>query len=66
MFLSHGRASISAPAPKKHASASETSQNTTTSAVAMARPSLWLKALLMTNRFCIPMGARYARPNVSP
>ena len=32
----------------------------------MARPSLWLNALLMTNRFCIPMGARYARPNVSP
>ena len=32
----------------------------------MARPSLWLRALLMTNRFCIPMGARYARPSVSP
>ena len=24
------------------------------------------RALLMTNRFCIPMGARYARPSVSP
>ena len=66
MLLSQGAASISAPAPKKHAKASETSQNTTTSAVAMARPSLWLRALLMTNRFCIPMGARYARPNVRP
>ena len=24
------------------------------------------RALLMANRFCIPMGARYARPSVSP
>lgn len=24
------------------------------------------RALLMTNRFCIPTGARYARPSVSP
>ena len=66
MLLSQGRASINAPAPKKQAKASETSQNTTTSAVAIARPSLWLNALLMTNSFCIPIGARYARPNVSP
>ena len=40
IFLSHGNASMSAPAPKKHVTPSEMSQNTTTRDVASARPNV--------------------------
>ena len=63
---SQRKRSISAPTPKKHASISVTSKKVTMSAVRYARPRFCVSAELMTNRFCSPMGATYARPMVSP
>ena len=56
-FCSHGTACISAPAPKKHATPREISQKMTMRAVKYTRLRLWVRAELMTNRFCRPMGA---------
>ena len=36
------------------------------SALTQRRSRVYLTALLMTNRFCKPMGATYASPMVSP
>ena len=56
-FCSHGTACISAPAPKKQATPSDTSHKMTMSAVIYTRLRFCVRAELMTNRFCRPMGA---------
>ena len=56
-FWSQGTACISAPAPRKQETPREMSQKMTISAVRYTRLRLWVRALLMTNRFCRPMGA---------
>ena len=56
-FWIQGTACISAPAPKKQLTPREISQQMTISAVRYTRPRFWVRALLMTNRFCSPMGA---------
>lgn len=48
---------ITRPMPKKHASASVTSKKITISAVTSARRRVCVSALLITNRFCMPIGA---------
>lgn len=65
-FCSQGRACISAPAPRKHDTPRDTSHRMTIRAVRYTRLRRWVRALLMTNRFCSPMGATYARPMVRP
>lgn len=57
ILRSHGSASISAPMPKKHARLSEISSAITISAMGISRRFGCVSAALMTNKFCIPMGA---------
>ena len=54
---SQSKRSTSAPMPKKQASARLMSKAITIRAVSRARRRGWVRAELMTNRFCIPMGA---------
>ena len=44
----------------------DTSHKITMRAVIYTRLRFWVRAELMTNRFCRPMGATYARPMVRP
>ena len=66
IFCSHGKASIRAPAPRKQAIPRDMSQNIIIKTVAITRLSFWVIALLITNKFCIPIGATYANPKDSP
>ena len=52
-----GKTSSTAPIPKKQARARETSKKITMAAVASARRRGQVRAALMTNKFCTPMGA---------
>ncbi len=51
------RSAPSGPHAEETARASVTSKKTTIRAVSRARRRGWVRAALMTNRFCIPMGA---------
>ena len=64
--FSHAWSCMSLPMPKKQDSDNDTSKNSTISAVSSARRRGLVSAESMTNRFCIPIGATYANPNVSP
>ena len=63
---SHSYRCMSAPMPKKHDRDSATSNMVTMIAVNTALRLVLVSAELMTNRFCMPIGATYASPIVSP
>ena len=56
-FCSHGSACIRAPTPKKQARPRVMSKKMTMRAVRNTRLRFWVSAVLMTKRFCNPMGA---------